>query len=42
MVEAAKQEGYALGVGARGFAFNADLVATIKFLDIGTKASNLR
>jgi hypothetical protein len=26
----------------RGFAYNADLVALIRFLDIGTRPSNLR
>jgi hypothetical protein len=28
--------------GARGFVFNADIVAVIRFLDIGTRPSNLR
>jgi hypothetical protein len=42
LVAAARQEGYSLGEEARGFAFNADLVATIKFLDIGTRPANLR
>ena len=28
--------------GSRGFAFNADLVQLIQFLDIGTRAANLR
>jgi hypothetical protein len=42
MVSVAQQEGYALMEGARGFAFNADLVATIKFLDVGTRPANLR
>lgn len=42
MVTAARQEGYSVTEGAKGFAFNAGLVATIKFLDIGTRPSNLR
>jgi hypothetical protein len=42
MVAAARQDGDAVGDGARGFAFNADAVTTIKFLDIGTRPSNLR
>jgi hypothetical protein len=39
---AARGEGYALGEGARGFVFNADIVEVIKFLDIGTRPSGLR
>jgi hypothetical protein len=42
MIASARQEGYPVTEGARGFAFNADLVAAIKFLDIGTRPSNLR
>ncbi len=38
----AQQEGYAVTDGARGFVFNADLVSIIRFLDIGTRPSNLR
>jgi hypothetical protein len=38
----AQQEGYAVGDGSRGFVFNADMVSLIKFLDIGTRPSNLR
>jgi hypothetical protein len=40
--EAAQAEGYAVGEQPRGFAFNADLVELIRFLDIGTRPSNLR
>jgi len=40
--EAAQAEGYAVGAGPRGFGFNADLVELIRFLDIGTRPSNLR
>jgi hypothetical protein len=28
--------------GMRGFVFNADIVSVIRFLDIGTRPSNLR
>jgi hypothetical protein len=38
----AQNEGLNLGTDARGFAFNADLVELIRFLDIGTRAANLR
>jgi hypothetical protein len=40
--EAAQAEGYAIGDQPRGFAFNADLVELIRFLDIGTRPSDLR
>ena len=39
---AARQEGYAVEDGARGFVFNADAAAVIQFLDIGTRPANLR
>ncbi len=38
----ARSENITLGPDARGFAFNADLVELIRFLDIGTRSSNLR
>ena len=38
----ARSEGYNVTDGSRGFAFNADLGSVIKFLDIGTRPSNLR
>jgi hypothetical protein len=38
----AHSENMEMGQDARGFAFNADLVELIRFLDIGTRASNLR
>jgi hypothetical protein len=38
----ASAEGYAANDGSRGFAFNADLVETIRFIDIGTRVSGLR
>lgn len=40
--EAAGSEGYATGPQSRGFVFNADIVAVIKFLDIGTRPKELR
>lgn len=42
MMAMAQAEGFDLGPTARGFAFNADLVELIRFLDIGTRASNVR
>jgi hypothetical protein len=36
---AAKAEGFVLTPACRGFVFNADLVAVIRFLDIGTKVT---
>jgi hypothetical protein len=38
----ARDEGYKVTEESRGFVFNADLVSVIKFLDIGTRPSNLR
>ena len=35
----AVQEGYQIQQGARGMAFNADMVALINFLDMGTRAA---
>lgn len=40
--ESAEREGYDVSNSSRGFAFNADLVELIRFLDIGTRPSNLR
>lgn len=42
LLNAAKQEGFNVSEGSRGFVFNADIVAVIRFLDIGTRPSNLR
>lgn len=42
MKDEAQKEGMNVADGARGFVFNADLVSLIKFLDIGTRPSNLR
>jgi hypothetical protein len=38
----ARQEGIRASETTRGFVFNADMVAVIRFLDIGTRPSNLR
>ncbi len=38
----AKEHGFNLSDGARGFVLNADLVLVIQALDIGTRTSNLR
>jgi len=40
--DAAKTEGYNVGPMSRGFAFNADIVEVIKFLEIGTRAKSMR
>ena len=42
MLRIAKEEGYRVSDRARGFVFNAKMEAVIKFLDIGTRPSNLR
>jgi hypothetical protein len=42
MRSAAAAEGFQISDGAKGFVFNADLVSVIRFLDIGTRPSNLR
>jgi hypothetical protein len=39
LMEAAKSSGLAVGPKSRGFVFNADLVAVIRFLDIGTRVA---
>jgi hypothetical protein len=39
---AAEQEGFKVSGESRGFVFNADIVSVIRFLDIGTRPSNLR
>jgi hypothetical protein len=39
MLEAARHDGFAVSAGAHGFAFNADLVSVIRFLDIGTRVA---
>jgi hypothetical protein len=38
----ASSEGYPVSDGSRGFAFNADLVEAIRFIDIGTRVGGLR
>ncbi|QSQ19525.1 VWA domain-containing protein [Pyxidicoccus parkwayensis] len=42
MLSAAREEGLQVSEGARGFVFNADIISLIKFLNIGTRPSNLR
>jgi len=39
LLEAARADGLAVGPRSRGFVFNADLVAVIRFLDIGTRVA---
>lgn len=39
LLSAARDEGFEINGPARGFAFNADLVSVIRFLDIGTRVS---
>jgi hypothetical protein len=38
----ARAEGFRISEASRGFVFNADAVAVIRFLDIGTRPANLR
>jgi hypothetical protein len=38
----AQQQGLPVAEGSRGFVFNADMSAVVQFLDIGTRASDLR
>ena len=42
MKSIAQQEGIHVSDGTRGFVFNGDMVSVIRFLDIGTRPSNLR
>jgi hypothetical protein len=42
MRSVASQEGFTVSDGSRGFVFNGELVSVIRFLDIGTRPSNLR
>jgi hypothetical protein len=42
MSKFARDKGYNVGEGGRGFVLNADLVTLIEALDIGTRPSNLR
>jgi hypothetical protein len=39
LIEAAQASRYVVGPKSRGFVFNADLVAVIRFLDIGTRVA---
>jgi hypothetical protein len=38
----AHQQGVSVSEGTRGFVFNADMTSVVQFLDIGTRASDLR
>ncbi|MFG6200454.1 vWA domain-containing protein [Nonomuraea sp. JJY05] len=38
----AAQEGFTVSDGTRGFVYNADITSVVQFLDIGTRASELR
>lgn len=42
MLRYASTQGIAVGEGSRGFVFNADITSVVQFLDIGTRASDLR
>ena len=42
MLQRAIAEGFGVQSGARGMAFNADMVSLIKFLDMGTRVASLR
>jgi len=39
---AAQQEGFQVSENTRGFVLNADIIAVIQFIDIGTRPGNLR
>lgn len=39
LIQAAKADGFPVNTGARGVVFNADLVAVVRFLDIGTRVT---
>jgi hypothetical protein len=38
----ALQQGFSVSGDTRGFVFNADVTSVVQFLDIGTRASDLR
>jgi hypothetical protein len=38
----ASQEGFSVSEGTRGFVYNADITSVVQFLDIGTRATDLR
>jgi hypothetical protein len=42
MLHYASSQGIAVGEGSRGFVFNADITSVVQFLDIGTRATDLR
>jgi hypothetical protein len=41
MFQSAVAEGFELQAGARGMAFNADMVSLIRFLDMGTRQARV-
>jgi hypothetical protein len=41
MFQSAVAEGFELQPGARGMAFNADMVSLIRFLDMGTRQARV-
>ncbi|NPV90571.1 MAG: VWA domain-containing protein [Firmicutes bacterium] len=42
MIAQARREGFKVSGSSRGFVFNSDIIGVIRFLEIGTKPSNLR
>jgi hypothetical protein len=40
-LDTARREGYSVGLAARGFVFNADVVSVIQFLNIGTRMTRV-
>ncbi len=42
MMTAAKEQGFNVQQGSKGFVFNGDLTLVIQALEIGTRPSNLR
>jgi hypothetical protein len=42
MLAEAKNEGFSIGDGSKGFIFNSDAVSLVQFLNIGTRPANLR
>jgi hypothetical protein len=41
LADAATSAGYPISAGARGFGYQADAAALVKFIDIGTRATDL-
>jgi len=38
----AGQQGFPVSEASRGFVYNADMTSVVQFLDIGTRATDLR